>query len=161
MSQVQEIDVDNVRQRVEVAKKVAKEAEKVNKKLTVKASKRPMNSGAVVSDPSPPPEDHEISEYKLAVPMLLVEGASKLIPRYINANGDRLRQRLLRSPDLGVLAERAFSTISIENPKLQFLGTMTYHILNEWLQASTAPTAVTPPAPAPLDLTEQPSQPMT
>ena len=131
---VEEIDVDNVRSSREASKKAAKETAKVDKSLRVKAAKRPMPAPSSSCDRSPSAQQ-EVTEYKMAIPLLLIESVSKMAPKLITADGERLRQRLLRSPDIGALATAAFATVDIQSPKLQFLATIAYHITSEWVSS--------------------------
>ncbi len=145
MSHIEEVNIGNVKQSQDKAKQAQKEKEKVDTKLRVKASKRPVTQPSPeVAQAASAPSEFDATEYKLAVPMLLIESVSKLAPKYINASENRLRQRLLQSPDIGLLAERAFAGIDIKSDKLKFMATMLYHLTNEWLQSSLTAPADTP-----------------
>ena len=162
---VETIDVQSIKKQQEDAKQAAKLEEKKTKSIKVKVSKRPVNSTNHVpqQNTSASTEAELMGEYKNTVPVILVEAFSRGLPQFAPANEERLRKRLLRSHDLGVLMEKVFMNYEVESDKLKLLMTLLYHGSNEIMETllSEAPAAVCPsvskqpPVKSDFDLTPQ------
>ena len=141
---VETIDVQSIKKQQEDAKQAAKLEEKKTKSIKVKVSKRPVNSTNHVpqQNTSASTEAELMGEYKNTVPVILVEAFSRGLPQFAPANEERLRKRLLRSHDLGVLMEKVFMNYEVESDKLKLLMTLGYHGANEIMETLLSSTPV-------------------
>jgi hypothetical protein len=133
MSKIETIDVKKVKVQREsaqaAAKKVQQLEDKKDMKFKVKAIKTPLNKGA--SGGCHPMELYEPQEYKLAPALMLVEAVARGVPSIAPADYERLKQRLLHSPDFQHLSEKIMMDYTIQNDKLKLLMTILVHSANE------------------------------
>ncbi|MCP4613062.1 MAG: hypothetical protein GY845_30585 [Planctomycetes bacterium] len=102
-------------------------------KFKVKAMKTPMNAGA----PAMAPMKYECTEFKVAPALMLVEAVARGLPQVAPADYDRMKMRLLKSPDIQYLTEQVFMNYSVESDKLKLLLTILTHCANEILTEAT------------------------
>ena len=163
---VETIDVQSIKKQQELFKEAQKLEEKKTKSIKVKVSKRPVNNTNHVPQQNMPTstEAELMGEYKNTVPVILVEAFARGLPQFAPASEDRLRTRLLRSHDLGVLMEKVFMNYEVESDKLKLLLTLGYHGANEIMETllsevpngSCPAVSKPPPVKTDFDLTPKP-----
>jgi len=135
MPQIEQINV----KKVKIAREAAEKAEKVVKKLDekkdirfkVKAQKVPLNKGALSESRV---VEHRCTEYKVALPLAIVEGVSRGVPMVVSGDYERLKKRLLHSEDIGYLMTQVFSNYELQSDKAKLFATMLVHVGNEVIQ---------------------------
>ena len=133
---IEQIDVRQVKVAREAQQKLQKMEEKKDTKMKIKIQKtRPLNNGG--PPPAPRQPEFQCSEYKTTPSILLVEGVSRGIPNVLPADTERLRRRLLSSPDIAYLLDRKFGNVDVENDNLKLILTLLFHIGNEVVQTIT------------------------
>ena len=127
MPGIEQVNIKQVKATRESAKKAAKIEEKRDTKMKIKAQKTVLNK-----DQAPPrmPE-YEPQEWKMAPSLLLVEGVCQGASSSLPVEYDRIKRRLLSSQDVAYLLDRNFEGYQIENPRLQLLLTLGFHVLQE------------------------------
>ena len=137
MPTITKVDVSQHKAQREATEKKAKVAEKLEEKrdmkFKVKAMKTPMNQGV----PSMAPMKYDCTEYKVAPALMLIEAVSRGLPQVAPADYDRMKMRLLRSPDIQYLTEQVFMGYTVESNKLKLLLTILTHCANEILTEAT------------------------
>ena len=138
MSNIEKVDVSKVKQNREATQKAQKVAEKIeasrDKKFKIRAMKQPLNKHAQFA---PPPPAYEPQEYRIAPALALVEGVSRGLPQIAPADYERMKMRLLKSPDIQYLTEKVFMNYTVESDKLKLLLTILTHCANEVLTSAT------------------------
>ncbi len=136
---VESVNIKQVKARREAAQEAQKKEQKIedrrDMKMRIKAMKRPMNK--VQGQQCETFDIHQCSEYKAAPALMLVEAVSKGAPIFLPADGDRLKQRLLRSQDIDYLLNKVFMNYTIESDSLKLLLTLGVHTGNEVLTTLT------------------------
>ena len=137
MSTITKVDVSKHKQQKELNEKKVKIDEKVEQKrdmkFRVKAMKQPMNQS---SQPMSAPM-YEPTEYKIAPSLMLIEAVARGLPNIAPADYDRMKMRLLRSPDIQHLTEKVFMDYTVESDKLKLILTIMTHCANEVLTEAT------------------------
>ena len=130
---IETCDVKQVKLKRESAAKEAKKTQQIeerrDKKFRIRAQKVPLNKNAQSFNSTM--EQHNCEEFKLMPSLALVEGVSRGVPCVLPANGERLKMRLLKSPDMAYLTEKIFANYDVENDKLKLLLTILAHTANE------------------------------
>ena len=126
-------DVKQVKLKRDAADKQAKKTQQIEERrdtrFKIKAQKVPLNKNAQSFNPTM--VRHECEEFKLMPSLALVEGVSRGVPCVLPANGERLKMRLLKSPDMAYLTEKIFANYDVESDKLKLLLTILAHTANE------------------------------
>ena len=137
MPVITKIDVSQHKAQREASEKKVKFAEKLEEKkdmkFRVKAQKQTFNAGV----PSMSPAMYEPTEYKVAPALMLIEAVARGLPQVAPADYDRMKIRLLKSPDIQYLTEQVFMGYTVQSDKLKLLLTILTHCANEILTEAT------------------------
>ena len=132
-------DVKKIKVQREATEKQAKKAQQIEErrdtKFKVKAQKVPLNKNAQSFNPVA--TEHQCQEFKVAPALMLVEAVARGVPAIAPADYDRLKRRLLMSPDIQYLTEKIFMDYDIKSDKLKLLLTLITHSANEVLTTVT------------------------
>ena len=138
MSNIQKIDVSKHKQQRESAEASAKKAQKLEERkdmeFKIKAQKTPLTRGA----PSQMIQQYQPSEYRVAPALALIEGVSRGLPHIAPSQYDRMKMRLLNSPDFQYLTDKLFSNYEVESDRIKLLLTILVHCGNEVLTEVTS-----------------------
>ena len=139
MSNIQTVDVKAVKVKREAAEKQEKRAQNIEERrdtrFKVKAQKVQLNKNAQQFNPVA--VEHQCSEFKVAPALMLVEAVARGVPAIAPADYERLKRRLLMSPDIQYLTEKIFMDYDVRSDKLKLLLTLITHSANEVLTTVT------------------------
>ena len=148
MSHIEKIDVSKIKQQKINAEKKSKEDAKIDKKFKIKAMKQPLNRGAT---PSVVSDGYRPTEYKVAPALAMVEGVSRGMAKTTPANYERMKHRLLTSPDIQYLSDKVFCNYEVESDKMKLLLTVLVHCGNELLTSLQSQNRTEEVHPAPVE----------
>ena len=131
---IETVDIKRVKVQREASAAQAKKTQQVedrrDTKFRIKAMKTPMNKSACYSTPHP---EYQCSEFRLAPSLMLIESVARMVPQIAPADYQRLKMRLLKSPDIAYLTENCFMNYEVQSDKLKLLLTIITHVANEIL----------------------------
>ena len=138
MSSITKVDVSKHKQQREAAAQATKKAQKLEDrkdlKFKIKAQKVPLTRGASAPQMM---QQYEPSEYRIAPALMMVEGVSRGLPKVAPADYQRMKMRLLNSPDIQYLTEKVFCGYNVESDRIKLILTILTHAANEILTSAT------------------------